>query len=120
MAEGMRMWGGDDSYDASSIASSLGRAHLKHLRRRSGIFGALTRKRRKKRTHRTIKSRMHQALKRTSRIRKHRAKHYFKSHKRGGRKTRLGRMGMGRVRHTKHGQPYIILANGRARFVKKR
>jgi len=105
MAEGMRMWGGDDSYDASSIASSLGRAHLKHLRRRSGIFGALTRKRRKKRTHRTARSRMH---------------HRKKSHKRGGRKTRLGRMGMGRVRHTKHGQPYIILANGRARFVKKR
>jgi len=26
----------------------------------------------------------------------------------------------GKIKHTKTGQPYIILANGRARFIKKR
>jgi len=36
------------------------------------------------------------------------------------RQTRRRPSHSGRVRHTKNGQPYIIMKNGRAKFIKKR
>lgn len=35
------------------------------------------------------------------------------------RKAKKSTRGKGRVRHTKNGQPYIILKSGKARFIKK-
>lgn len=68
------------------------------------IASATSKKKTKKRTSKKRKT--SRAKRRTTKKRRTKTKHTKKtSHK--------------RIRHTKNGQPYIILASGKARFIKK-
>jgi len=75
---------------------------------KSRIFGK-RRKRRKTRTSRTPTKRRRKRKSFFSRIRKHR-----RSSKKRSTKRRSGG-----IHYTKKGQPYKIMPNGRARFIKK-
>jgi 3-hydroxyacyl-CoA dehydrogenase len=72
---------------------------------------ALARKKRRKKAKRKTPQRNRTRVKK-----KHRVRHRKTPRTAGKRKDTSHK----RIRHTKNGQPYIILANGRARFIKKK
>lgn len=73
----------------------------------------ISKTRKKKKTSKVRKKKLTPLMKRRKKIiaRKGRQTPYTA---RGGKDTSTRR-----IRHTKHGQPYVILANGRARFISK-
>lgn len=81
----------------------------------SGMGGQSNNKSKKRRKHSSARS--HSSRK----SRKRRGfMGLFGRRRRSGGSRRVRKTSRGNVKYTKHGQPYIIMANGRARFIKGR